>query len=71
MGDLTLIAFYFLLRLGEYTAKMQCRQKTRTHQFWRKDITFFKKNAYGMMLALPANASVEQIMEADAVTLVR
>ena len=42
-GDLVLIAFYYLLRVGEYTTKTRRKKKTRTRQFRAKDVTFFIK----------------------------
>ncbi|KAL7535678.1 hypothetical protein ACHAXR_009954 [Thalassiosira sp. AJA248-18] len=38
VGDLTLIAFYYLLRVGEYTTKTRRKKRTRTRQFRAKDI---------------------------------
>ena len=40
-GDLCCIAFYFLLRIGEYTTKTKRKKKTRTRQFRVKDVIFF------------------------------
>jgi len=42
IGELTLIAFYFLLRVGEYT--YHGTGKRRTQQFCLGDIKFFTKN---------------------------
>jgi hypothetical protein len=69
VGDLILIAYYYLLRVGEYTTKTRRKKKTRTRQFRAKDVTFFKRNAQGDLMALPRNASDEEIMAADAATL--
>jgi len=44
IGDLTLIAFYYLLRIGEYTVKGAHNETKQTVRFKYKDITFFKKN---------------------------
>jgi len=41
VGDLTLIAFYYLLRVGEYTVKGSRNESKRTVQFKLEDITFF------------------------------
>jgi hypothetical protein len=43
VGDLTLIAFYYLLRIGEYTIKGNRNETKQTVQFKREDITFSKK----------------------------
>jgi hypothetical protein len=40
VGDLTLIAFFFLLRIGEYTSKGTRNETKRTVQFRIKDVTF-------------------------------
>ena len=49
IADLIIIAFYFLLRVGEYTRPRQVRVKngkgqcaTRTEQFQVKNVGFFK-----------------------------
>ena len=68
-GDLVLIAFYYLLRVGEYTTKTRRKKKTRTVQFRIKDVTFFKRDRRGLLMALPRNATEEQVMGADAATL--
>jgi len=69
IGDLTLIAFYFLLRIGEYTMK-QCRNESKqTVNFRVVDVTFFKKDGDGKLRQLPHNASKEDILTADSATL--
>ena len=69
VGQLTLIAFYFLLRVGEYTAKGSRNETKQTEQFRMKDVTFFKKDASGRLRQLPRNASDSTLMTADGVTL--
>ncbi|KAL7523426.1 hypothetical protein ACHAXR_000173, partial [Thalassiosira sp. AJA248-18] len=69
VGDLSLIAFYYLLRVGEYTSKARRKKRTRTRQFRAKDVTFFRRNKQGDLVALPRNASDADIMTADAATL--
>ncbi len=44
VGDLALIAFYYLLRIGEYTVKGKQNKSKQTVQFKLEDISFFKKN---------------------------
>ena len=44
VGDLSLIAFYYLLRIGEYTVKGKRNESKQTIQFKLEDVTFFKKN---------------------------
>ena len=43
IGDLALIAFYYLLRIGEYTCKEKRNETKQTVQFKVEDITFFKR----------------------------
>jgi hypothetical protein len=52
IGDLTLIAFYYLLRIGEYTIKGTRNETKQTVQFKFEDVTFFKKNASGQLRCL-------------------
>jgi len=68
IGDLILIAFYFLLRVGEYTVKATRNNSKQTVQFRMKDVQFFKKR-HGRLRPLPATASDGEIMTADGVTL--
>jgi len=42
IGDLALITFYYLLRIGEYTCKAQRNETKQTVQFKMEDVTFFK-----------------------------
>ncbi len=44
MGDLSLIVFYYLLHIGEYTVKGKHNNIKQTVQFKLEDVTFFKKN---------------------------
>jgi hypothetical protein len=43
-ADLMMIAFYYLLRVGEYTVKGSRNSTKQTVQFKYKDVSFFKKN---------------------------
>ena len=43
IGDLALIAFYYLLRIGEYTVKGRRNNNKQTVQFKMEDITFYKR----------------------------
>ena len=63
MGDFGLIAFYYLLRVGEYTQKRK-RAKTRTIQFRFSDIAFKKGNTI-----IPRDAPIEELLEATGATL--
>ncbi len=43
VGDPSLIAFYYLLHIGEYTVKGKRNESKQTIQFIMEDVTFFKK----------------------------
>jgi hypothetical protein len=62
-GDLILIAFFFLLRVGEYTVPT-IKRRTRTVQFRLRDVTFWKNHK-----RLPTTASDAELLAADAATL--
>jgi hypothetical protein len=47
IGDLALITFYYLLRIGEYTSKGSRNITKQTVQFKFEDVTFFKRNRLG------------------------
>ena len=44
VGDLSLISFYYLLCVGEYTVKGKRNNTKQTVQFKLEDVTFYKKN---------------------------
>ena len=69
VGDLSLIAFYFLLRVGEYTIKGTRDESKQTVQFRLQDVTFFKKDKRGVLRQLPRDSAEEVLLSADAVTL--
>jgi hypothetical protein len=69
IGDLGLIAFYYLLRVGEYTCKAARNETKQTVQFKMEDITFFKRNRAGELRCLPRNAPDDLISSADGATL--
>lgn len=69
VGDLALIAFYYLLRIGEYTVKRSRNGTKQTVQFKLEDCTFFELNAMNQLRQLPRNASDERIMAAASATL--
>jgi hypothetical protein len=52
VGDLSLIAFYYLLRIGDYTVKRQRDRaklsRKQTVQFKLEDVTFFKMDKLGI-----------------------
>ena len=69
-GDLTVIAFYFLLRSGEYTKPRRVRRNgkwiraTRTKQFTVGDIGFWKDGKI-----LTRHSTLEELCKADAATM--
>ncbi len=66
---LALIAFYYLLQIGEYTVKGKQNNTKQTVQFKLKDVKFFKKNNAGTLMCLPNNPSPILMMMADSATL--
>ena len=71
-ADLTMIAFYYLLRVGEYTNKGSGEQNTnatQTQQFKVKDVAFFGTNSRGRLYRLSNNAREFEIMNATNATL--
>jgi len=69
VGDLSLVAFYYLLRVGEYTNKRKRNETKQTVQFRLSDVTFFKFDKDGILKQLPKNASDKDILTADGATL--
>ena len=63
VGDFGLIAFYYLLRVGEYTHRRK-RHDTRTIQFRFQDVAFKRGN-----VILPRNASLADLLLATGATL--
>jgi hypothetical protein len=69
VADLTTIAFYYLLQIGEYTVKGTRNETKCTVQFKMEDVTFFKKDKYGCIMCLSRNAPLADILSADGATL--
>jgi hypothetical protein len=69
IGDLTLIAFYYLLRVGEYTVKGTRNESKRTVQFKLEDVTFFHRNEMGQLRCLPRDAPLEMLLSAEGACL--
>jgi hypothetical protein len=68
-GDLALIVFYFLWRVGEYTVKGSRNNSKQTVQFRMKDILFFHRNALGQLRQLSSRrASDEALLNACGAT---
>ena len=70
IGDLSIIAFFYLLRVGEYTKPKikiingKATRTTRTQQFQVRNIGFFKDNKI-----LPRHSPLHKLLEADSCTL--
>ena len=69
IGDLVLIAFYYLLRVGEYTIKGHRNNTKQTVQFRLQDVTFFKRDRTGRLRQLSRHADDQAILSADSATL--
>ena len=69
IGDLTIIAFYYLLRVGEYTVKGHRNNTKQTVQFRVQDVTFFRRDANGTLRQLSRLAPHADIVAADSATL--
>ena len=67
--DLALIAFYYLLRVGEYTTKASKTYTKQTIQFRLCDVTFFKTDATGRLRQLSRSAPPSDILAANSATL--
>ena len=69
VGDLTLIAFYFLLRVGEYTVKSHRNETKQTVQFRIQDVTFFRRDSAGSLCQMSRIAAAHDLLQADSATL--
>ncbi len=69
IGNLSMIVFYYLLRIGEYTIKRKQNNKKQTVQFKLEDVYVFKKNKMGTLVCLPRTAPVVLLLTADSATL--
>jgi hypothetical protein len=60
-GDMCLIAFYFLLRAGEYVVKASQEESKQTVQFRLCDVAFFEATDDGMVRQIPPTAPAWRI----------
>ena len=67
IGDLSMIGFYYLLRIGEYTTKGARNNSKQTKEFKLGDITFFSTR--GQLRCLPRDAPVDLILAAEGATM--
>ena len=63
VGDCEIIAFYYLLQVGEYTVKKQINETKQTVQFKLEDTMFFCQDAKGHLRQLPINVLYEGIFQ--------
>ena len=71
-GDLILIAFYYLLRVGEYTCRYRKTRPKRTKKtvnFRLCDVAFFKKDEEGALRRLSSDVAPAERLQADGATL--
>ena len=68
-ADLITIAFYYLLRVGEYTVKGHRNTTKQTVQFQMKHVTFFKHDSTGRLQQLSRKAPDEDFLGAHSATL--
>jgi hypothetical protein len=61
-GDLSLIAIYYLLRVGEYTTRGSRNESKQTVQYCMRDVVLFGLDSYGKLKQLPQNAPHEEII---------
>ena len=69
LAELIIIAYYYLLRVGEYTVKATRNNSKQTVNFKVKNATFFGFDANGKLVQLPRNAPDEVILRAKCGTL--
>jgi len=69
LGDWAMIAFYYLLRVGEYTQKGTRNASKQTVEFRMKDVTFFYHDEKKRLRQMPRNATDEVVMNAAGATL--
>jgi len=65
IGDLTMIAFYYLLCIGKYTTKGTHNNSKQLEEFKMGDITFFAKTSKGTFTAslrMPQQTSLQRQM---------
>jgi hypothetical protein len=69
IGDLTMIAFYYLLCIGKYTTKGTGNNSKQTEEFKMGDIMFFAKDKHGTLWCLPCDAPMDLIASSDGPTM--
>lgn len=69
LGDMALIAFYYVLRVGEYTVKGSWNNSMQTEQFCLCNVTFFIRDKQGKLRQMRRDASDENIMATHSATM--
>ncbi len=69
VGDMSLIAFYYLPRIGEYTTKDKRPKSKCTIEFKMEDVTFFGHNDHGELCIIPCDAPNDIITMAHSALL--
>jgi hypothetical protein len=69
IGDLTMVAFYYLLCIGKYTTKGARNNSKQTEEFEMGDIMFFAKDKQGNLQCLLCDAPADLIASADGATM--
>ena len=68
-GDLCGMAFYYLLRVGEYTMKARRQASQQTIPFVMGDVSLFDENERGEMRRIPYDAPAERLLRAKGAAL--
>jgi hypothetical protein len=68
IADFLIIAFYFLLRVGEYTCPTS-KKRTRTVQFRCNDVTLWRELPNGQTYRLAQNSLLATLLAATSVNI--
>ena len=69
LGDWVLIAYDYMLHVGEYSRKGSWNESKQTVEFRMMDVTFFELDTKKRLRQMPRDASDEQILRAAGATL--
>ncbi len=69
--DLSLITYYYLLRIREYTTKSKRENTKQTVQFKMEDVRFFGRDKTDRLRCLPQDASDQLIATASGATTLK
>jgi hypothetical protein len=62
VGDLVMIAHYYLVQVGEYTVSTRRKWMRWTRQFCLKDVVFYKRTNDRMIQALLSNMTLNNVI---------